>query len=663
MDNNNYKNIVTVKFAQAQQPRFEERRGKGYIEFGINNDYPKYLLSLYNESPKHGAIIKGKANYIYGKGFDNEPGKANVQGETFNQILKKCILDDELYGGYYLQIIYNLLGEIKDIYHLEFHKVRTNKSQSEFKVKTDWEDTREKERTYCAFDNKYDAAEPIKILAVKQYNPRSDVYPLPSYFQALNYVESDVQVSRHILGNAKDGFVGSTLINLNGGEPQEEQKAAVEKGLKNKFTGSEGDRVVIMFNKSKDNESSIVPLGQNMLTKEDFTNVNNLIQQEIFAGHQVTSPMLFGIKTEGQLGGRSEIIDAYEIFNNTYVNERQQAHEHTFSVLITMAGKPGIYNIIPVEPLGFNLTEAGMLALLPRQYFLDKLGIDDKYYNMPSSTGVAPIVADVTVTDVIGATTVLSNDNIKNLTGRQYQNVMRIVRQFTGGKLTKEQAALMLKSGFAFTDDDVNTFLGLDNDAATFSDDEIDFAIISELSNCGESKEQFEVLSRQVAKLNFAEVVQIDQLEADILNLIQKDKRIDAETIASTLKIDVPVIVKALDNLEKNGLVASKTTKTGNDITIERTPTKVNIEGPKPSTTEILLRYSYEGPQDSRNRPFCANLMKLDRLYSRADIENASIRLGYSVWDRRGGWYTEPDGTHRPYCRHDWFALTVARKK
>ena len=49
MDNNNYKNIVTVKFAQAQQPRFEERRGKGYIEFGINNDYPKYLLSLYNE--------------------------------------------------------------------------------------------------------------------------------------------------------------------------------------------------------------------------------------------------------------------------------------------------------------------------------------------------------------------------------------------------------------------------------------------------------------------------------------------------------------------------------------------------------------------------------------------------------------------------------------
>ena len=59
---NNYDNLITVKFAQAEQPKFEERRGKGYIEFGANNNYPDYLLNLYNESPKHGAIIKGKAN-------------------------------------------------------------------------------------------------------------------------------------------------------------------------------------------------------------------------------------------------------------------------------------------------------------------------------------------------------------------------------------------------------------------------------------------------------------------------------------------------------------------------------------------------------------------------------------------------------------------------
>jgi hypothetical protein len=51
------------------------------------------------------------------------------------------------------------------------------------------------------------------------------------------------------------------------------------------------------------------------------------------------------------------------------------------------------------------------------------------------------------------------------------------------------------------------------------------------------------------------------------------------------------------------------------------------------------------------------------KLWSRADIENISERLGYSVWDRRGGWFTEPDGTHRPYCRHRWDVKIVTRKK
>ncbi len=32
--------------------------------------------------------------------------------------------------------------------------------------------------------------------------------------------------------------------------------------------------------------------------------------------------MLFGVKTEGQLGGRQELVEAYELFKATYVNDR-----------------------------------------------------------------------------------------------------------------------------------------------------------------------------------------------------------------------------------------------------------------------------------------------------------------------------------------------------
>lgn len=661
---NNYSDTITLKFARAEQPKYEEKKGMfNYIEYGANNDYPDYLLGLYDESPKHGAIIKGKAKYIFGKGFNIPVGKlANTKGETWNQVFKKAVLDDEIFAGFYLQVIYNLLGKIKDVYHLEFYKVRTNKDMTKFYVKKDWKENKEKARCYPAFNNQYDKDEPVKILYVPQYNPKANVYPKPDYFQGLNYIESDVQISRHILGNAKDGFVASTLINLNGGEPVEEQKAAVEKGLKKKFTGSEGDRVVIMFNKSKENSAEILPLSSTMLTKEDFTPVNTMIQQEIFACHGITSPMLFGIKTEGQLGGSTEIQDAYEIFNNTYVNERQQAHEEIFNKIFNLAGIAGKFTITPVEPLGFKLSEENLLTILPKEYFFEKMAIDQKWFNLPAVNALPGQPAPVT--DASGQP-VAVNENLAGMSGRKFQQLERIVRKFKSGKLTRDQAAMMLKNSFGVSDEEVALFLDADSSDQQFaSEDELDFALIEQFSQVGEDKSGYEILSRKPAKEveYFADVKQLTQLEADVLNLIKKDKRITSEVIATTLKTDVPVVEKIITNLEKAGVLKVSTEKIGKDTITERTATDRKIGGDNPTTTDIMLRYSYEGPQDDRNRPFCAKLMQLDRLYSRADIETISERLGYSVWDRRGGWFTKPNGEHRPYCRHSWFAVTVIKK-
>ena len=44
--------------------------------------------------------------------------------------------------------------------------------------------------------------------------------------------------------------------------------------------------------------------------------------------------------------------------------------------------------------------------------------------------------------------------------------------------------------------------------------------------------------------------------------------------------------------------------------------------------------------------------MELNRLYTRYDIEQISQRLGYSVWDRKGG----------DDCRHRWVSQIVVKK-
>lgn len=669
---NNYNNIIGIKFARAQQPKYEEKKGKGYIEYGECNDYPLYLLGLYNESAKHGSIIKGKSNYIFGKGLDAVPIKANIVGESYNQILKKAILDDEIFGGYYLQIIYNLTGQIKDVYHLDFHKVRTNKDCSEFFVKDNWADNREQPRKYPAFNPAQYNTQPSQILFVKQYNPKSSVYPLPSYFASLNYVDADVQVSRHILGNAVDGFVPGTLINLNGGEPSEEAKYAVERGIKKKFTGSEGDRVVIMFNSSKENAAEIVSLNQTMLTKEDFTNINNLIQTEIFSGAQITSPALFGIATPGALGQRNELKDAYEIFNNTYVMERQQAHEQVFNKLLEYAGAKGDYHIVPVEPLGFQLDNSQLLEILPREYFLDKLGIDEKYYPMATVSGTTPTPAPV-VADASGSMSV--NSNIANMTGRQFQHLERIKRKYQSGKMTKAQAIMLLKSSFGLSDADIEILL-MDSEGQQFkSQAEYDMELVEAFSNEFESLEGYEVFSVKSAKMSqyFAEVRQLDQLESDILALIKKDNKITAEVIADTLDIELPLVEDVLKSFTEKKIIDIRQKVIGADKIIERIPVKdIKIEAPKPGVTSFQIRYKYDwrdiipvGERDTAahpSRPFCKHMMELSKtkVWSRQNIENISARLGYSVWDRLGGFWNN-NGVIDDQCRHEWKTVIVKK--
>lgn len=644
-------NIVHFEFAQAELPKFNERSGDGSrIDFGTNNNYPSFLNDLYRQSAKHGAIIKGKATYIYGSGFTGLSSVMANKYDSWNDTLKKCILDDEKYGGYALQIVWNKLGKIANVYHIKFHKVRTNYDNSKFWVKDEWDinkviayKQKTKERPYDAFD----PSNPVgtQILYVKQECDQNDVYPLPSYFQALNYINADVLVGQHILGMAQDGFVASKLINFNNGVPATEQaKEAIEKAVAKKFTGSDGKRFMLSFNKNAESQVTITDLGSTQLTKEDFTNINNLIQQEIYAAHQITSPMLFGIKTEGQLGGRGELATAYEIFKNTYVNERQREHEGIFNKLLNLAGIMGEHKITPVEPLGVEIPQT-IIEGLPKKYFLDKLGINPEDY--PELQGT-----------IMGQPQPVANEILKSLTGQQWRQLNRTVRDYSKGRITRPMASTILKTTYGLSDEQVIDFIGEESEFQQFHDD----SLIPYFAEFGEQRENFIIVKqsdfkRETFDMQFAEQVELDKLSTNVLNLISKDKRITADVLSTVTKKPVEVINKVLADLKEQGYL------TENNGIRELTKPIREITDTKPTTTQVLIRYTYEGPKDDRNRPFCARLLELDKMYSREDIETISQRVGYSVWDRRGGWWTQPDGTASPSCRHSWKTNIVLKKK
>lgn len=653
--------IQVLTFAEAKQPEYREKKGEGYMQYGQNNDYPQYLLDLFNKSAKHNAIVRGKVNYIVGNGWAGEQPivKHANRDETLNDLTKKVALDIELFGGAYIQVIWSVIGEqIAEMWHCDYTKIRTNKDNTQFWYKEDWKANKEKAEVYSAFNPKNPVG--VQILYVKEYRPGMNVYSLPGYFGALNYIESDVEVSKHVLGNAQTGFSASKLITLPNGEPSPDEKRAVSRQFDNMYTGADGKKYLLAFVNDATRKPIVDDLGASDLTKEDFSRVDELIQTNIFSGHQITSPDLFGIATPGQLGSRQQMRDSYEIFNNTYVRYKQMQLEGVFNMLGSYAGVTEELKLQPTDPIGIEFSENIIKDVAPKEWILEKLGIDPTKYGIPAATEQPMAASPVSV-----------NEHIKGLKGREWQNMQRIIRDFNRGKITREQASSMLKGGYALSDEEVNTWLG----GAEEQFSEQDFQIFFEF---GEDRNAYEVLKSKTRfsdDADFEMFADVTQLQSNILDLISKDKRITPEVIADTLKEDIGAVKRVIDALIEKGFIKTSEVKQGkgidSNVIIERqltAPIGDIVEAMKPQTTQILIRYTYEwkpGFNDSdvsNSRPFCKYLIQANKFYTRSDIEAMSARLGYSVWDRRGGWWTMPNGKHSESCRHEWRSNIVKRK-
>lgn len=652
-------------FADSVIPTFKKPLTGGVVKYGSKDDYGDYLINLFNKSSKHSAIINGKVVYIFGNGFTPVDATntaalsflaaANDFGDDWNKVAKNAILDTEIFGGFALQAIPKMSGGF-NWFNLTFNNVRTDYYNSSFEYKKDWKDYQEQVQKFDAFNPTI--TDKATIFYFKEYRPGIKVYPLPSWVACCNWIESDIEVSKATLTKAMTGFSASKMISFFNGQPADETaKRDIEQRVKNKFTGGEGETVMITFNDDKTQAPEVNDLGASDLTKEDFSRIDNLITQNIFAGHSVSHPLLFGIQQEGKLGSATELKIAFDTFKNTYATAKQKQFEDLMSYFAACNGVVAKFKIKDIEPVGVDINPVDFKDMLPKEWVFEKLGIDGTKY------GVIPTTPTATTP------TALTNDTLVNITGRQQQALLRISRLFTQGKLSKAQAAIQLK-GFGFTDEDINNYLGVDENPTTldtkFSSDEndIDLAFLefgSERSgyNFIKSTSYFDDDSFDI-QLAFDAAIELNELEQQVKDLLQNNNKLSNAEIAQATMQPIEVI----DDITKKFI--------DNNI-IERSETgvvKVVVKTPKFELPKIEIFYTYEKRKDvegdvllESSRPFCKKMVGLSstRMWSRKDIQNISQRLGYNVFKAAGGFWNN-NGTTEYHCRHEWVANAVIKK-
>ena len=333
--------------------------GRDMVQWGTKNVYPDYLLDLYNNVPTLRSIINGNIDYVAGDEISIVPlqeeytnQQMNRRGDTIREQVKDIAKDFEIYGGFALQVIRNLAGEVAEIYYIDMRFLRTNKEGNVFYYSEKWnKGGRTDVIIYPAFMPNLDwesltdeekNRHASSILFVK--NVHTQVYPAPLYAASVKACEIERQIDDFHLSDINNHFVSSAIINFNNGDPGDEMKKEVEATLNEKFSGAvNGGRIMCSWNKNRESATDI-----REFKVEDFGERYKSLSQhsrtQIFTAFRAI-PLLFGLTSEANTGFSTEEFEqSFKLYNRTQIKPVQDmicgAYERIYGRMGVLSIKP-----------------------------------------------------------------------------------------------------------------------------------------------------------------------------------------------------------------------------------------------------------------------------------------------------------------------------------
>lgn len=324
------------------KPTEKKVQGQNFVAFGERNNYPSYIYGLYQETPHLQTCINTVRDFVAGNGTISHLPLWTDKKVT--KIVDDIIFNYIIYGNVYINVLRNRMGEVCDLKVMDSRKIRNNDDNTIFFYSPDFDSKsygRCKLTTHFAYDK--NSKDPSSIYYFK--NQKYSTYGLPIYNSAILAIETERQINKYNYNEIINGFASNVIINMNNGQPSDEQKEEIEESFQEKFTGADNaGRFVLSFNNDKDHATTIEKIEtENIVDK--YTSLQKRCMNQIFSAFRINANLV-GISTENIGFSAEEYEQTFKIYNKTVIKPIQDNIVEMFEDIF---GKPDVIEITPFE--------------------------------------------------------------------------------------------------------------------------------------------------------------------------------------------------------------------------------------------------------------------------------------------------------------------------
>jgi hypothetical protein len=326
-------NVHVLNLSAYTTPVIQESKRDAWVDYGEDNNYYSFLLDRYTNSTTNNAIINNISRLVYGRGLSavdasRKPNEYAQAMALFNkECLRKIAIDRKMLGQFAIQVHYNDKHDrILKAFHMPVNLLRAEKCNKDGEIEAyyysdDWTDVKKYPPVRIpAYGYSKDK---IEILFSKPYSVGMKYYAYPDYQGAVPYALLEEEIADYLINEVQNGFSGTKVVNFNNGVPTEEQQSIITNKVLGKLTGSKGQKVIVAFNDNMDTKTTVddLPLTD---APEHYTYLSEECMRKIMLGHNVTSPLLFGIAgANGFSSNADELQNSFILFNNMVIKPLQ----------------------------------------------------------------------------------------------------------------------------------------------------------------------------------------------------------------------------------------------------------------------------------------------------------------------------------------------------